>query len=64
MGVLSRGVERLKWTQSLCQVEMKIMIDCGRLIERNDLRKVVSGKKGVKEEKTRRKEKQRCEIFS
>lgn len=31
------------------------MVDCGRLIEKNDLRKVVNREKGLKEEKTRRK---------
>lgn len=39
------------------------MIDGGRLIERNDLRKVANRKKGVKEEKVRRKEKQGVKVF-
>ena len=36
------------------------MIDCD-LVERKEFRKVVNRKKGVKEEKTGRKEIQRCE---
>ena len=40
------------------------MIDCDKLMEREDLRKVVCRKKGVKREKTRRKEKREYENFS
>ena len=40
------------------------MIDGGNLIEREDLRKVVNRKKGVRRERTGRKERQGCENFS
>ena len=40
------------------------MVDCDKFMERNDLRKVVYRKKGVKREKTRRKERQECQHFS
>ena len=40
------------------------MIVCDKSTERKGLRKVVNRKKGVKREKTRRKERQGCENFS
>jgi len=40
------------------------MIDCDKSIERRVLRKVVNGKKRVKRDKARRREKQGCENFS
>ena len=40
------------------------MIDCDKLVERKDLSKMVSRKKGVKREETGRKERQRCETPS
>jgi len=43
---------------------MKIMIDYDEFIERKILRKVQYRKQGAEREKTRRKEKQRCENFS
>ena len=43
---------------------MKIVIDCDKLMEREDLRKFLRRKKGMKREKTRRKEKREYEKFS
>ena len=40
------------------------MIDCDKLIERKDLRKAVSRKKGLKREMAGKKERQRCKKFS
>ena len=40
------------------------MIDCDKLIERKDLRKMVNRKKGVKSDKTGKKERQGCKNFS
>ena len=39
------------------------MIDCDEMIERKDLRKVVNRKRDLKQEKTRRYEKQGYENF-
>lgn len=36
------------------QAEMKIMIDCGRLIERNNLRNFVNGKKSKEGKKVKK----------
>ena len=40
------------------------MIDCDEMIERKGLRKVVNMRRGLKQEKPRRKEKQGCKNFS
>ena len=41
---------------------MKIIIDCDKLIEKKDLRKIMKREKDVEKERTERKEKQGCEI--
>ena len=50
-------------TQSLYEAEMKIMIDCDKLMERKDSRKEMKRKKEEEREMTGRKERQRCENF-
>ena len=63
--VLRRGVERFKRRhKALYYAEIKIMINCDEIIERKGLRKVVNMRRGLKQEKTRRKEKQGCKDFS
>ena len=43
---------------------MKIVIDCDKLMKRENQRKVVYRKKGAKREKARKKEKQGYENFT